>query len=77
MTQATQDSGGCGRLWQAAASAPVSPQASHLPLSSRPFWNLDPGLPDFSREDGNVDFQVKSPNALMLMVNSNKASMAK
>lgn len=64
MTWAAQDNG-------AVARALVSPQASHLPLSSCSFWNLGSRLPDFSRGDGNVDFQAKSPNALMLVINSN------
>lgn len=53
------------------------PEASRPPLSSCPLWNPGCGLPDFSREDGNLDFQVKSPNMLMLVINSNEPFTAK
>lgn len=44
---------------------------------SVPFWNLGSRLPDFSREDKTLDFQVKSHNVLMLVVNSNLPFMIK
>lgn len=64
-------------LWQTGAWALDPPEASRPPLSSCPLWNPGCGLPDFSREDGNLDFQVKSPNMLMLVINSNEPFTAK